>query len=341
MKAAVFTGPGRIEVREEADPVLEKDEILVKLKSCGICTLEQRLYKGTMSLPYPVIGGHEAAGEIVEVGPRVGGELKPGTRVALDLVTRCGECYYCRIGKSNLCSNRFKKGGRMLGGFAEYLAAKPNQVYALPPGLGFDTAAFTEPLSCCIHSLKRLKVAMTEDLLIMGAGVMGLLHLLVATCMGLRTTVVDPDASRREKARALGADFVVDPRGIELAAFARENTEGLGFSSCVVTSPAPAALRDAVPALAKCARINIYTAYEDEVAVPIDATAIHRQELLVTGTEGRLAEDFFQAVRLLSFGKVDVVPLISGRTSFSTIDAGFAQAISGRAFRVILEHEAP
>jgi L-iditol 2-dehydrogenase len=341
MRAAILTGPGRIEVKEIPDPRPSRDEVLVKLKACGICTLEQRLFTGKMTMPYPLVPGHEASGEIVEVGPDVVGDFKAGTRVALDLVTRCGECYYCRIGKSNLCSNRHKKGQRVLGGFAEYIACKPNQVFNLPPGLGFDAAAFTEPLSCCIHSLKRLKLAMTEDLLILGAGTMGLLHLLVARCMGLRTTVSDPDRGRLEVAKRLGADFVVDPRAAGLASFAHEVTEGLGYSSCVVTSPSPEALREAVPALAKCARINIYTAYEDEVAVPIDATTIHRQELLVTGTEGRLAEDFFQAVRLLSFGKVDPTPLISGRTSYSTVEAGFAQAISGRAYRVILEHEAP
>ncbi len=341
MKAAVLSGPGRMEIRDVDDPVMEKDEILIKLKSCGICTLEQRLFTGAMKLHYPLVGGHEAAGEIVEVGKAVIGSFSPGTKVALDLVTRCGECYYCRIGKSNLCSNRFNPGQRMLGGFAEFIAAKPNQVYALPTGLSFDEAAFTEPLSCCVHSLKRLKVAMTEDLLIVGAGVMGLLHLLVARCMGLRTTVCDPDASRLEIARALGADFTVNPRTTDLSSFGRENTDGLGWSSCVIASPAPEALKEAVASLAKCARLNIYTAYEGEMTVPIDATAIHRQELTVTGTEGRLSEDFFQAARLLSFGKVKVDALISGRTSFSTIEQGFREAISGHAFRIILNHEAP
>jgi L-iditol 2-dehydrogenase len=341
MRAAVLVEPGRFEIRELPDPVPGPDEILVKLKACGICTLEQRLYRGSMRMPLPLVPGHEAAGEIVGVGSAVVGEFRPGARVALDLVTRCGECYYCKIGKSNLCSNRFKEGQRVLGGFAEYIAARPSQVYPVPDGLSFDETAFTEPLSCCIHSLKRLKVAMTEDLLIVGAGVMGMLHLLVARCMGLRTTISDPDASRLEAARRLGADFAIDPAAVDLAAFARETTAGPGYSACVIASPAPSAFASAVPALAKCARINIFSAYEGDMAVPIDANAIHRQEFLVTGTEGRLEEDFFQATRLLSFGKVDVKPLISARTSFSRIDEGFAEALSKRAFRVLLEHEAP
>lgn len=341
MKAAVLTAPEKFEIRELPDPVISDGEILVKLKACGICTLEQRLYTGAMKMPLPIIPGHEAAGEIVAIGPSVVGDFRVGGKAALDLVLRCGECYYCRIGKSNLCANRFKKGQRVLGGFAEYIAVRPSQVHPIPDSLSYREAAFAEPLACCIHSLKRLKVAMTEDLLIVGAGVMGMLHLLVGRCMGLRITVSDPDPARREVAKVLGADFVIDPSVTDLPAFAKEITGGLGYSSCVVTSPAPAAFATAVDAMAKAARINIYTAYEEKMILPIDANVIHRQELLITGTEGRLEEDFLQSVRLLSFGKVDVKPLVSALTSFSKIDEGFRIALSKRAFRVLLEHEAP
>ncbi len=341
MRAAVLIAPERLEIRDLPEPILQDGEILVKLKACGICTLEQRLYKGVMKMPLPVIPGHEASGEIVAIGPGVVGDFKVGGRVALDLVLRCGECYYCRIGKSNLCANRFKKGQRVLGGFAEYIAVRPSQVFPIPDTLEFREAAFSEPLACCIHSLKRLKVAMTEDLLVSGAGVMGLLHLLVARCMGLRTTVSDPDPERREMATKLGADFVVDPVATDLPAFAQEVTGGLGFSSCVVTSPAHVALESAIASMARAARLNIYTSYEEKMTIPVDANVIHRQELLITGTEGRLGEDFFQAVRLLSFRKVDVLPLISSTTTFSTLDEGIRTALSGKAFRVLLEHEKP
>ncbi|HEY9054615.1 MAG TPA: alcohol dehydrogenase catalytic domain-containing protein [Rectinemataceae bacterium] len=341
MKAAVLTAPRSFEIRDLPDPEPAEGEILVKLKACGICTLEQRLYTGAMTMPLPLIPGHEASGEIVHVGKSVVGDFRLGGRVALDLVLRCGECYYCRIGKSNLCANRFKKGQRVLGGFAEYIAVRPSQVHPLPDSLSFQEASFAEPLACCIHSLKRLKVAMTEDLLVAGAGVMGLLHLLAARCMGLRVTLSDPDPERRKMAQALGADFIVDPGASSLPEFAKEITGGLGFSSCVVTSPAPQAFETAVASMAKAARLNIYTAYDSAMTIPLDANVVHRQELLITGTEGRLEEDFLQAVRLLSFGKVDVRPLISATTSFSTIHEGFAAALGKKAYRVLLEHEAP
>jgi L-iditol 2-dehydrogenase len=336
MKAAVLMAPGKFSIEERPTPVPRENEVLVKVGACGICTLEQRLFSGRMHLPLPLVPGHEASGRIEAIGSKVVEELHPGQRVALDLVERCGECYYCRIGKSNLCLNRYKDGARMLGGFSEYIVVKPNQIFPVPDSMSYEEASFAEPLACCIHSLKRLKVAMTEDLLIVGAGTMGLLHLLVARSMGLHVTVSEPNPVRRETAAALGADFVIDPSVEDIASFGRGITDGVGFSSCVVTSPSPSALEPAILAMAKAARINIYTAYEDVMHIPLDLNTIHRNELLITGTEGRVQEDFFQAVRLLSFGKIDVTPLVSMRTSFSRLEEGFRAALSGKAYRVLL-----
>lgn len=338
MKAAVLIAPGKFNIEERPIPEPKENEVLVKVEACGICTLEQRLFSGAMRLPLPLVPGHEASGRIEAIGSKVVEELVPGQRVALDLVERCGECYYCRIGKSNLCLNRYKDAARMLGGFSEYIVVRPNQIFSVSDSVSYEEASFAEPLACCIHSLKRLKVAMTEDLLIVGAGTMGLLHLLAGRSMGLRITVSEPNSARREMAAALGADFVIDPKATDISGFGRDITGGIGFSSCVVTSPSPSALEPAILAMAKAARINIYTAYEDVMHIPLDLNTIHRNELLITGTEGRGQEDFFQAVRLLSFGKIDVNPLISARTSFSGLGEGFRIALSGDAYRVLLMH---
>jgi 2-desacetyl-2-hydroxyethyl bacteriochlorophyllide A dehydrogenase len=338
MKAAVLIAPGKFNIEERPIPEPKENEVLIKVEACGICTLEQRLFSGAMRLPLPLVPGHEASGRIEAIGSKVVEELVPGQRVALDLVERCGECYYCRIGKSNLCLNRYKDAARMLGGFSEYIVVRPNQIFSVSDSVSYEEASFAEPLACCIHSLKRLKVAMTEDLLIVGAGTMGLLHLLAGRSMGLRITVSEPNSARREMAAALGADFVIDPKATDISGFGRDITDGIGFSSCVVTSPSPSALEPAILAMAKAARINIYTAYEDVMHIPLDLNTIHRNELLITGTEGRGQEDFFQAVRLLSFGKIDVNPLVSARTSFSGLEEGFRIALSGEAYRVLLMH---
>jgi threonine dehydrogenase-like Zn-dependent dehydrogenase len=340
MRAAVLVGPGRLEIQDLEKPRIGADEVLVKLKYCGICTLEQRLYTGQVSARYPVIPGHEAAGLVEEVGPEVLADINPGDPVTLDLVSRCGECYFCRTGASNLCLNRFKDGQRVLGGFAEYRAVEARQVFSVPRDLPLKEAAFAEPVACCIRSLKRVGLGLAEDLLIVGAGPMGLMHLLVALCLGARIFISDPDRRRLRTARQLGAFLAIDPSREDLLEKIREHTDGRGVDACVVTSPAPAALESAFAATAANGRINIYTSYNEKLALSIDADTVHRRGVLVTGSEGRTEEDFLRAVRLLAFGKVRVSALISELTCFGSIEEGMRAAMSPATFRVLLDHEA-
>jgi 2-desacetyl-2-hydroxyethyl bacteriochlorophyllide A dehydrogenase len=343
MKAGVLTAPERIEIQEIEKPTIGSRDVLVRLRYCGICTLEQRMYTGQMKFHYPVIPGHEASGIVEEIGGEVGllrGDLKPGVRVALDLVSRCGECYYCRTGASNLCANRFKDGKRILGGFGEYRAVSTKQIFPISEALPLEAAAFAEPVACCIRSLKKIGLSLAEDLLIVGAGPMGMMHLMVGLCMGARIFVSDPDAERLKTASRLGAFLTIDPTREDLPAIIGNQTEGRGVDACVVTSPAEAALRSAFEATANNGRINIYTSYNETLPLPTDANSIHKFEILVTGSEGRTEEDFLQAVRLLDFGKIDVRSLISRTVSFSGLEQGIKAAMTASTYRVLLEHDA-
>jgi L-iditol 2-dehydrogenase len=343
MKAGVLTAPQRIEIQDVETPTIGGTEVLVRLKYCGICTLEQRMYSGQMKFRYPVIPGHEASGVVEEVGEEVKilrDDLKPGTAVALDLVSRCGECYYCRTGASNLCLNRFKDGGTILGGFGEYRAVSSKQVFPVPGQLPLAEAAFAEPVACCIRSLKKIRLSLAEDLLIVGAGPMGMMHLMVGQCMGARIFVSDPDKERLRIASEAGAFLTIDPTREDLPALLRAHTEGRGVDACVVTSPAVTALQSAFAGTAHNGRINIYTSYNEKIPLPIDANTIHKTEVLVTGSEGRTEEDFLQAVRLLTFGKVKVSPLISRRVPLSDLAAGIKAAMTAKTYRVLLDHEA-
>ena len=343
MKAGVLTGPQRIEIQEIEKPQIGSRDVLVRLRYCGICTLEQRMYTGQMKFRYPVIPGHEASGIVEEIGEEVGllrEDLKQGSRVALDLVSRCGECYYCRTGASNLCANRYKDGHRILGGFGQFRAVTSRQVFPVSEALPLEAAAFAEPVACCIRSLKKIGLSLAEDLLIVGAGPMGLMHLLVGLCMGARIFVSDLDGERLKAASRLGATLTINPAREDLPAIMREQTEGRGVDACVVTSFAEAALRSAFEATANNGRINIYTSYNEKLPLPIDANSIHRSEILVTGSEGRTEQDFLQAVRLLDFGKIDVSSLISRTVSFSGLEQGIKEGMTASTYRVLLDHEA-
>ena len=343
MKAGVLTAPERIEIQDVDKPKIGSRDVLVRLKYCGICTLEQRMYSGRMKFRYPVIPGHEASGVVEEIGEEVKilrDDLKPGTTVALDLVSRCGECYYCRTGASNLCLNRFKDGKSILGGFGEYRAVSSKQVFPVSEELPLAEAAFAEPVACCIRSLKKIELSLAEDLLIVGAGPMGMIHLMVGQCMGTRIFVSDPDKERLRAASEAGAYLTIDPAREDLSALLRAHTQGRGVDACVVTSPAATALQSAFAGTAAGGRINIYTSYNEKVPLPTDANTIHKAEILVTGSEGRTEEDFLQAVRLLVFGKVEARSLISQRVPFSGLEAGIKAAMTAKTYRVLLDHEA-
>ncbi len=338
MKAAMLVGPGKIEIQEIEKPKIKYGEVLVRTENCGICTLEQRLFCGDMKIYYPIVPGHEASGEIVEVADGVLNAYEPGMRVALDLVTRCGECYYCRTGQSNMCSNRFNKGQRVLGGFAEYIPVKATQIFRIPDHLTYREAAFAEPVACCVRSLRKIGVTLGEDVLIVGAGPMGLMHLQVANCMGARVFVSDPNTERLGKAGKLGAYKVIDPSSEDLKKIILEKTEKRGVDACVITSPAAAALTSTFEIVSKTGRVNIYTSYFEKLPLPIDANTLHRNEYFITGSEGRTEVDFHQAVRLLSFGKVNVESLISKIVGFHDLEDGIRAATTYDTYRVLLEH---
>jgi L-iditol 2-dehydrogenase len=337
MKAAFLREPRCLAVEEAPRPSAGPGDILVRTAYCGVCTLEQRLYTGDRRLFYPIIPGHEAAGIIQEVGEDVKTGHQAGDHVALDLVNRCHICPACLSGNSNMCENRFKKGQRVLGGFAEYILVRPDQAYVVPREIPLERIAFSEPLACCIRSLKKVSLKLGENLLIIGAGPMGMLHLKAALLMGARVIVADINKKRLADAESMGADAVVDASDGGAAVEAvRGLTETRGADCCIVASPAPQALETAVNSLAPNGRINIYTSYNDKPLLPLDMNSLHRIEALVTGSEGRSEEDFYQATRLLSFGKINTADLVSGIYPLEEAASAVEAALSGAAYRILL-----
>ena len=338
MKSAYLVEPKKMEIREVQMPVPKSNEILVKVAYCGICTLEQRLYDGERKIYYPIIPGHEASGEVVSVGSEVMTNHAVGDPVVLDLVNRCHTCPACLSGNSNLCENRFKKGQRVLGAFSEYMVVRPDQVFVIPNDLPLDQAAFAEPLSCCIRSLKKVQLQLGDTLLISGAGTMGLLHLKVALAMGAKVIVSDINKQRLEKAQQMGADAIVDATDqTSFVETVRGLTGGRGVDCCIITTPSKSAAEVAFQVMAPCGKLNIYTSYNDKPVLPMDMNTIHRNEYLVTGSEGRSEMDFYQATKALVTGKVQVGQLISKIYPLDEISMAVEAALSGDLYRVLVK----
>jgi 2-desacetyl-2-hydroxyethyl bacteriochlorophyllide A dehydrogenase len=211
MRAAIFNGPLNLEIREYPVPVPGKKELLIKVEACGICGTDFHIFSGESYAKPPVITGHEYVGTIVETGKDVT-EFNIGDHIAVDPNIYCGECYFCKNGNINFCSNLKALGVSENGGFAEYSLVPVSQAYLIPKDFPFSIAAFAEPLSCCIRGMDQAAIKHGESVLIIGGGTIGLLMLQLVKIAGSgKIMLVEPIPQKRETAAAMGAEYVFDP----------------------------------------------------------------------------------------------------------------------------------
>lgn len=305
MKAAVIVQPGKISVEEMPDPVPGEREVVVGVAACGICGTDLHIMDGEFAPAYPIVPGHEFAGEIVEVGSAVT-ELRVGDRVAVDPSLHCGECYQCRRGRGNLCENWAAIGVTRSGGAAEYALAPVRNCFPLPDGVAVADAALIEPLSCAVRGFDVLPRQLGDHYLIYGAGTMGLMMLELAKRAGAASvSVVDlnPDrlatagllgctaavAEAGSLARPRGWDVVVDCTGVEAAI-----VDGLGRVGRGGTF-----LQFGVAAYGARATIEPYKIYNQEITITGSMAVLHSferaGELFATGV---LPPDVFISDRI-------------------------------------------
>ena len=286
--------------------------------------------------------GHEAAGIVEEIDGRAMTSLKPGDRVALDLLNRCGECYYCRIGSDHLCENRFKKGLNLMGGFAEYVAVPTSQLFGIADEVSFAEAALTEPLATCVHSLHAAHPSQEETILIFGVGVMGVLHVLLAEALGFRSIVCDVDEARLARATAFGADVAINPAiETDMKTAVRTLTEGRGADVVILATPAESAFQQALQVVRPGGRIVLFAASGDHDAqTPVSADHLHGKEISLIGVQGRTSAEFQKAVSLLNRRQVDLRPLVSERYPLARITEGMERAGDASTYRVVVEMDA-
>src|ERR1035438_1999131 len=224
MKALVLKEYGRFAFEDVPVPQLQPDEVIIRVRACGICGSDVHGMDGSTGrrIP-PLIMGHEAAGEIAEIGPAAGG-WKPGDRVTFDSSFYCGHCWHCLRGEVNLCDERRVFGVscadyRRDGAFAEYIAVPGRILYRLPDALSFEQPAMVEAVSVAVHAVARTPLAPGSAVAVVGAGMIGLLVVQVLRAAGCSQVIaIDLDRGRLEIARRLGTPAILkaafsDPAG--------------------------------------------------------------------------------------------------------------------------------
>lgn len=310
MKACLIEAKGKVSIVDVPHPGRpQKDEVLVRIQSAGICGSDMHIYHGSSAFAiYPNIMGHELAGEIDEVGADVT-NLTRGDRVAINNVLSCGECYACKSGRPNVCRDVKVLGVHTEGGFQEFLKIPARNAFRFPEKLPYEYAALIEPYSIAAESLQRGRICDGDRVLICGAGPIGLMLLQAAKLYDVKIAVMDVIASRLKLALELGADWVIDPLKEDAVEKVMEVTDGEGMSLIFEATGNLKIFEQAISQFPSAAARVVVLGFSSEKAeiAPIE---IMKRGLDILGS--RLNNNRFpEAIDWLSKGKIDPSKLIS------------------------------
>ncbi len=302
MRAAVVDQPGTIRVGDVPDPKPGPRDVVVKVGACGICGTDVHIADGHFPpTPYPIVPGHEFAGEIVELGPDVPGGWAVGDRVAVDPSLFCGYCGPCRAGHGNLCANWGATGDTVDGAFAEYVAVPAATCYRMPDDMTYAQGALVEPVSCAVHGVRRVGVEAGERFLVMGAGTMGLIMQQLLQRAGAHVTVVDRNTDRLPRAKALGAAAVAG----DVA-----ELDGETFDASVDCTGVASAIEAAFDRLRRGGRLLVFGVAPEADRVSLSPFRIYNDEITVVGSMAVL-HSYGAALDLVASGAVDTDALVT------------------------------
>jgi threonine 3-dehydrogenase len=333
-------GPG-LELRDVPEPEMGINDVRIRVHKTGICGTDLHIESwdpwAARTIEPPLIVGHEFVGEIVEVGSNVT-DFHPGDIVSGEGHVVCGRCRHCLAGRRNLCANSIGLGVGRDGAFAEEVVLPMTNVWHHWPGIDEEVAAIFDPFGNAVHTALAFPV-LGEDVLVVGAGPIGLMATAVVRHAGARHVVVsEPNGFRRDLAKQMGASVVVDPGKRSLADVQADLGMVEGFDVALEMSGNPAALRDAIANMAHGGGVAILGIPSEEVA--LDFTPIIFKMLTLRGIYGReMYETWYKMTVMLQSG-LDIRPAITHRFSFRDHEAAFAATRSGDSGKVIMDWQA-
>ena len=338
MLALVKTAPGPgLDLREVPEPVIGINDVLVRVHKTGICGTDLHIASwdpwAAKTINPPLIVGHEFVGEIVEVGSNVA-DFRAGDLVSGEGHVVCGRCRHCLAGRRHLCANTIGLGVGRDGAFAEYVSIPMTNVWHHWPGVDEEVAAIFDPFGNAVHTALAFPV-LGEDVLVSGAGPIGLMATAVVRHAGARFVVVsEPNAYRRELAMRMGATAVVNPLERDLHDLQTELGMVEGFDVALEMSGNAAALRAAIANMAHGGGVAILGIPTAEIS--LDVNDIVFKMLTLRGIYGReMYETWYKMTVMLQSG-LDIRPAITHRFGFRDHEAAFAAARSGDSGKVIM-----
>ncbi len=321
MLAAYIAAPNTVEVKDSPIPQTAPGEVLVRVRSCGICGSDLHFYEGAFPAMANVSPGHEFAGEIEALGEGVAG-WSEGDRVAVEPITSCQTCEYCRSGRYHLCPRHILIGTMRSGALAQYIAVPAYTLYRLPEGMDFETGALAEPLAVAVHGLHIVGLKAGEKVLVLGSGTIGLMTVLAARAAGAEVVATYRHEHQSGAALALGAVRTVHDEA--MAGLERE-----GFDVVVETVGGTAkTLQQALGTVRAGGRVSVLGLFTQPVSVHPIGLVLKETTVVggITYCRPGLRSDFDVALAILARHGEQARSVITHRFPLSEASAAFETA---------------
>lgn len=343
MNALLLTAPSRLDYTTFPDPEPGDGEVLVRVRACGICGSDVHGWDGSTGRRRPpLIMGHEAAGDVVGLGPRVT-RWRLGERVTFDSTVYCGSCAFCRAGRVNLCASREVIGVSPVeykrhGAFAELVVVPERVLYRLPEAMGYEAAAMVEPVAVALHAVGRVTVTPETRAVVIGSGMIGLFLIQVLRWAGVKQVIaVDLSDERLALARKLGATEVLRSDQVDVAAAVAKLTGGDGADAAWEVVGLAATLELAINAVSRGGHVVMVGNLAPRAEFAMQAVVT--RELTLHGSCSSAGE-YGRALELIASGAVQVAPMVSAVASLAEGAAWFERLSApgaGRFMKVILK----
>lgn len=341
MRAAVFNGPGDLVVTEVTTPEPGPGDLLIAPTCTTLCGTDVRIFNGekTSGIRPGVILGHEIAGNIIAVGEAVSG-YTVGEQVSVLPMVGCGRCAPCITGRQHMCEHPELFSYSLDGSLADAMmiperALQRGSVVALSTATPAHAASLAEPLACVLTGIAACGLSLGEDVLIMGAGPIGLLWTQVARASGAnRIIVTNRGPERRALAERYGATHTIDPTGINLAEAVHDITGGKGVDLSVLAIGVPALLQDALTCTKHLGRVSAFAGFPKGSTASIDANLIHYNEISVYGASNSGPYHHRRAVQLIESGVIDTASLVTHTFSLDAIHDALAVVAAKEGIKV-------
>ncbi|MBE7211842.1 MAG: zinc-dependent alcohol dehydrogenase family protein [Gluconacetobacter diazotrophicus] len=337
MKAIVYDAPRSFSYRDVPVPELDADEVLIRTRACGLCGTDLHIHEGEFAPRFPLVPGHEFAGEIAALGRDVRG-LSEGARVVANCTSACGHCFHCRRGEVLYCENLVITGIQANGGYAEYLTVKAASVFALSPTLSWKEAVMVEPLACAVHGMDVLAMRPGSQVLMFGAGPTGqLLAQLLKRNGAVDLTVAAPAGPKLVLAERLSADRVVavDRNDPGRHRTALRDISANGFDVVVEATGVPAMAAEAMAQVRRGGTLLIYGVYPEGATFALNPYDVFRNEITVKGSFAQI-HDFGRALAYLQSGAVRAGDIVTDEFALADWDRALDHAWKRRGIKTVM-----